>query len=168
MHQSTIWCNVPDIHLVLHRRRKQIWSVQATAVLREALSALKKKWKVTRLRIFSKCPPLDCKIEPFLTVYNILVSFSDLPVQYSIYVENWVYCLRRHSQETARLAFVACSIVSLKICISFRTEPSHYQDFDHLIVYFNRKCTHVTACETDATKRLLDLSLAPREQASLT
>ena len=28
---------------------------------------------------------------------------------------------------------------------------------------FNRKCMHVTAYETDATKRLLNLSLAPRE-----
>ena len=44
-------------------------------------------------------------------------------------------------------------------------EPSHSQDFDHLIVvyYLESECTHVTTYETDATKRLLDLSLAPRE-----
>ena len=34
-------------------------------------------------------------------------------------------------------------------------------------MYFNRKCTHVTAYETDATMRLLDLSLAPRERGEL-
>ena len=68
---------------------------------REAL----RKWKVisphvARRRIFSKCAL-------FSTVYNIRASFLDLtnsPVQYSIYVEN----RRRRSQETARLAFVAC------------------------------------------------------------
>ena len=45
-------------------------------------------------------------------MYDILASFSDLtnrPVQYSIYVENILYWLRRRSQETVRLAFVACS-----------------------------------------------------------
>ena len=38
----------------------------------------------------------------FSTVYNILASFSDLtnpPVQYSIYVENWLYWLYHRSQE---------------------------------------------------------------------
>ena len=34
-------------------------------------------------------------------------------------------------------------------------------------MYFNRKCTHITAYETDATKRLLHLSLAPRERGQL-
>ena len=105
----------------LHRCRKQIWSVEAHAVPRKALLKESKVISpcVARQRIFSKCPPLDCKIK---SLYNILASFSNLtnpPVQYSIYVENRLSWLRRHSQETAQLAFVTCSIVSLKICISF-------------------------------------------------
>ena len=147
-----------------HRRRKQIRSVEAmlSAVPREAQL---RKWKVislrvARRRIFSKCAILDCKTKPSSTVYNNLASFSDLtnpPVQYPIYVENRLYWLRRRS----RLAFVACLVENLHL---LRTEPAHWQDFHHLIVYFNQKCTHVTAYETDATKRMLELSLAPRER----
>ena len=76
-----------------YRRRKQIWSVEAHAVLREVL---------LHERNFAARS----------VAANILASFSDLtnpPVQYSIYVENRLYWLCRHSQETAQLAFVACS-----------------------------------------------------------
>ena len=101
--------------------------------------ALLRKWKVispryARWRIFSKCAPLDYNLF-FSKVYNILASFSDLtnpPVQYSIYVENRLYSLRRRSQETARVAFVACSSLFENLHL-LRTEPSHCQDFDHLI-----------------------------------
>ena len=107
--------------------------------------------RYTRRRNFSNCAPLDCL---FSTVYDILASFSDLtdpPVQYSIYVEN----LTSSSFPGDHLA----SFRRLKICISF--VPSHLTAIDHLIV---QKCTHVTTYETDATKILLDLSLAPRER----
>ena len=85
--------------------------------------ALLIKWEViwlriARQRIFSQCAPLDCKIKPFSMVYNILASFSDLtnpPLQHSIYVENRLYSLCRHSQETARLAFVACSSLFINL-----------------------------------------------------
>ena len=45
-------------------------------------------------------------------VYNILALFSDLtnpPVPYSIYVEMIILTSSSDSQETARLAVVACS-----------------------------------------------------------
>ena len=87
-------------------------------------------------------------------MHNILASFSarpyltNPPVQYSIYVENR-YCTDfvivpnddevstiSVFEETARLAFVACSSLFENLHY-LRTEPSHCQDFDHLIVYFN-------------------------------
>ena len=66
-------------------------------------------------RIFTECAPLDCKVKPFLTVYNILASFSDLtnrPVQYIQFIK------------TVRLYYLlSLVVVSLKIRISF--VPSH-------------------------------------------
>ena len=98
-------------------------------------------------------------------VYNILALFSDLtnpPAQYSIYVENRLYCMTLSSFGRPPASF-CCLYSSLFENLHYlRTEPSHCQDFDHLVVYFNRKCTHVTAYETDAMKRLLDLSHTPR------
>ena len=91
-------------------------------------------------------------------VYNIVASFSDHtnpPVQYSIYVGNQLY----FSSFPEDCPASSLKSVLAKVC----TKPSHCQDFDHLIVYFNQKCTHATAYETDTMKRLLDLSHAPRE-----
>ena len=83
----------------------------------------------------------------FSTVYDILASFSDLtnpPLQYSIYV-----VLRAPPRQLSLLV-----VVSLKLCVSF--VPSHLiaRILITLQCNFNRKCTHVTAYETDATKRL--------------
>ena len=53
-------------------------------------------------------------------------------------------------------------VVCLKICISF--VPNHLTaKISITLQYFNQKCTHVTAYETNVTKRLLDFSLAHRE-----
>ena len=54
--------------LTCHRRRKQIWSVEAICCAER--SAAKTKWKIfspryARRQIFWKCAPVDCKIKPF-------------------------------------------------------------------------------------------------------
>ena len=113
----------------IHRCRKRIWSVEAMLCCAKWCW---KKWKVIllrRRRMFSKMS-IFRQNKAFIQ-RCILASFWDLtkpPVQYSIYVENRLYWLRHRPQETAWLAFVACSSLFEKLC----TEPSHCQDFDHL------------------------------------
>ena len=82
---------------------------------------------------------------------NILASFSDLTnpqIQYSTYVENRLFCLRRRSQGTARVAFVAQCSSLFENLRQLRTEPPH--------------CLRFRSTYSVTTKRLLDLSLTPR------
>ena len=109
------------------------------------------KCKIISPRIFSKCAPLDCKIK--------LSNLPNRPVKYlknSKIIRTDFVVVPRRLPSFRRL--------SVKMCTSL--VPSHLtaQDFDCFVVYFKRKCTHVTAYETGATKRLLELRLVPRER----
>ena len=135
------------------------------AVLCEAVLKKKKGKVVSPQFFFSKCASLDYKIKPFSKVYNILSLFSDLTnpsVQYSIYVEIRLYC-----QETARTTFCACCSLFENLH-QLCTEPSHCHDFDHLIVYFNRKCMRLQLRIRLMQRRgCLTFALLPENEAIL-
>ena len=85
------------------RRRKQIWSVEAHAVphMRAA-----KRWKEINFAVHSAATIFFYLMSNKAFFQRCIISFLDLPAfQYNIQL-HW---LRRRSQETAQLAFVACS-----------------------------------------------------------
>ena len=88
-----------------------------------------------RQRLFSKCTPLHCKIKPFQRCRPITFQLrpQSLPtLQYN----NQFMWKTDYTDQTAGLAFVACSSPFENLHYQLRTEPSHLTAKIY-IVYFN-------------------------------